>query len=335
MKDLVSTDENVGNNEGKEGKQNNNPRYLSLGTVAEDSQNILSKLNRAYCDDDGRPFADIRIQRALVIHNPFEDPSGMEDLLKWRGVVTTGEENGDNVENDTKEEGYPLAPQSPTYDRPPEETVTVRIQADDTTLFANAGWDDKGEYEDLDEEDEAARQKRLELQEKQEEEWRQKQDTSRAVMLEMLGDRPTADIEAPENVLFVCKLKDLELIFSRFDQNAKAEIITDPDTGASLQYAFVEFKSNEACNEAYLKMNNALVDDRRIRVDFSQSVANVWDRYNKRYRRGDRSGGVDRGFIDGCGRGAEEGGVGVEGVEAEEEADIRGIIAQLSFDTSF
>ena len=185
MKDLVSTDENVGNNECKEGKQNNNPRYLSLGTVAEDSQNILSKLNRAYCDDDGRPFADIRIQRALVIHNPFEDPSGMEDLLKWRGVVTTGEENGDNVENDTKEEGYPLAPQSPAYDRPPEETVTVRIQADDTTLFANAGWDDKGEYEDSDEEDEAARQKRLELQEKQEEEWRQKQDTSRAVMLEI------------------------------------------------------------------------------------------------------------------------------------------------------
>ena len=126
-------------------------------------------------------------------------------------------------------------------------------------------------------------------------------------MLEMLGDRPTADIEAPENVLFVCKLKDLELIFSRFDQNAKAEIIRDPDTGASLQYAFVEFKSNEACNEAYLKMNNALVDDRRIRVDFSQSVANVWDRYNKRYRRGDRSGGVDRGFMDGGGRGGRGG----------------------------
>ena len=103
-------------------------------------------MNRAYCDDDGRPFADIRIQRTLVINDPFEDPSGMEDLLKWRGVVSTGEENGDNVENDTKEEGYPLAPQSPTYDRPPEETVTVRIQADDTTLFANAGWDDKGEY---------------------------------------------------------------------------------------------------------------------------------------------------------------------------------------------
>jgi len=132
----------------------------------------------------------------------------------------------------------------------------------------------------------------------------------------MLGDRPSAEIEAPENVLFVCKLnpftndEDLELIFSRFDQEAKAEIIRDPDTGASLQYAFVEFKSNEAANEAYLKMNNALVDDRRIRVDFSQSVSNVWDRFNKKYRRGDKSAGIDRGFMDngGSGRGRGRGG---------------------------
>jgi len=307
LKDLLSSSEEDGGNDGK--AKQNNPRYISLGTITEDSQDILAKLNRAYCDDDGRPFADIRIQRALVIHDPFEDPAGMEELLQWRGV-TVDEEKNDNLANDIKE-GYPLAPQSPTYDRPPEETVTVRIEADDTTLFATAGWDDNDaarEYEDEDEEDEAARQKRLELQEKQEEGWRQRQDTSRAVMLEMLGDRPSADIKAPENVLFVCKLnpftgdEDLELIFSRFDSEAKADIIRDPDTGASLQYAFVEFTSNEACNEAYLKMNNALVDDRRIRVDFSQSVANVWDRYNKKYRMGDRSG-IDRGFIDGRGSG--------------------------------
>ncbi len=44
-----------------------------------------------------------------------------------------------------------------------------------------------------------------------------------AVVLEMLGDRPTAKVDAPENVLFVCKLNpltsddDLELIFARRD----------------------------------------------------------------------------------------------------------------------
>lgn len=298
--DLVSNDG---------GTDNAKARQLSLGIVMEDSQNILSKLNRAYCDDDGRPYADIRIQRALVIHDPFEDPPGMGELLRWRGVACADAGDSDDKSVDLKE-GLPLAPQSPAYDHPPEEVVPLRILADDSTLFATAGWDDKdgsGRLDEEDDEDEAMRQKRLELQERQEEEWRKRQDESRAVMLEMLGDRPTADARAPENVLFVCKLnpltndEDLELIFSRFDADAKADIIRDPDTGASLQYAFVEFTTDEACNEAYLKMNNALVDDRRIRVDFSQSVAHVWDRYNKRYRRGDRSG-IDRGFVD-SGRG--------------------------------
>jgi len=297
--------------EGK--KSNNSVRYFSLGTVAEDTQNILSKLNRAYCDDDGRPFADIRIQRALVIHDPFEeDPAGMDDLLRSRGV-TVDTSNNNKIGDENLNEGYPLAPRSPKYDKPPEEAVSTRIQADDTTLFATAGWDETQEFEDEDEEDEATRQKRLEIQEKQEEEWRKKQATSQAVMLEMLGDLPSAEIKAPENVLFVCKLnpvttdEDLELIFARFDSSAKAEIIRDPDTGASLQYAFVEFTTNESCNEAYLKMNNALVDDRRIRVDFSQSVAKVWSKYQKQYRQGDRSGGIDRGFADG-GRGRGGGG---------------------------
>lgn len=59
-------------------------------------------------------------------------------------------------------------------------------------------------------------------------------------------DLPDAEIKPPENVLFVCKLNaittddDLEIIFSRFG-NAKAEIVRDPTTGDSLNYAFVEF----------------------------------------------------------------------------------------------
>lgn len=60
------------------------------------------------------------------------------------------------------------------------------------------------------------------------------------------SDLPDAEIKPPENVLFVCKLnpittdEDLEIIFSRFG-NAKAEIVRDPTTGDSLNYAFVEF----------------------------------------------------------------------------------------------
>ncbi len=98
-------------------------------------------------------------------------------------------------------------------------------------------------------------------------------------------------MKPPENVLFVCKLnpltdeEDLQLIFSRFDPRAKAEIIRDQETGDSLQYAFVEFDTEKACNEAYFKMNNALVDDRRIKVDFSQSVAKEWSKYMQMKRR--------------------------------------------------
>ncbi len=77
----------------------------------------------------------------------------------------------------------------------------------------------------------------------------------------------------------------MQLIFSRFDPHAKAEIIRDQETGDSLQYAFVEFDTEKACNEAYFKMNNALVDDRRIKVDFSQSVAKEWSKYTQMKRR--------------------------------------------------
>ena len=115
----------------------------------------------------------------------------------------------------------------------------------------------------------------------------------------MLGDIASADMKPPENVLFVCKLNpmtdddDLTLIFSRFDPLAKADVIRDPDTGDSLQYAFVEFETKEACNEAYFKMNNTLIDDRRIKVDFSQSVAKEWNRYTQRKQGGRGAGGME------------------------------------------
>ncbi|KAF7456389.1 cyclophilin-RNA interacting protein [Cryptosporidium felis] len=106
---------------------------------------------------------------------------------------------------------------------------------------------------------------------------------SRAITLEILGDIPDADIKPPENVLFVCKLnpvtsqEDLELIFSRFGNVTSCSIVRDYKTGDSLQYAFVEFETKEQCELAFLKMQNVVVDDRRIRVDFSQSVSNCWD----------------------------------------------------------
>lgn len=112
---------------------------------------------------------------------------------------------------------------------------------------------------------------------------RAKDAAANALTLEMVGDLPFADVSPPENILFVCKLnqvtksEDLELIFSRFGTILSCEIICDPKSGDSLQYAFVEFSEREEAERAYLKMDNVLVDDRRIHVDFSQSVSKLHD----------------------------------------------------------
>ena len=114
---------------------------------------------------------------------------------------------------------------------------------------------------------------------------RSKEAKSRAIVLEMTGDIPDADVKPPDEVLFVCKLNsvttdaDLELIFSRFGTIVQCDIIKDFKTGDSLSYAFIEFETAASCIEAYEKMNNVLVDDRRIKVDFSQSVSNLWNRF--------------------------------------------------------
>lgn len=62
---------------------------------------------------------------------------------------------------------------------------------------------------------------------------------------------------------------DLELIFSRFGPIKSCEVIRDWKTGDSLQYCFIEYETEEACIDAYNKMDNVLIDERRIHVDFS------------------------------------------------------------------
>ncbi|XP_067840180.1 peptidyl-prolyl cis-trans isomerase-like 4 isoform X1 [Heptranchias perlo] len=122
----------------------------------------------------------------------------------------------------------------------------------------------------------------------------EKEANTRAILLEMIGDLPDAEIKPPENVLFVCKLnpvttdEDLEIIFSRFGSIKSCEIIRDWKTGESLCYAFIEFEKQEDCEKAYFKMDNVLIDDRRIHVDFSQSVAKVqWKGKGAKYTKED------------------------------------------------
>lgn len=110
---------------------------------------------------------------------------------------------------------------------------------------------------------------------------------TKAIVLETLNDLPDADIKPPENVLFICKLnpvtteRDLETIFGVYGSIKRCDLIRDWKTGQSLQYAFVEYETKAACEEAYFKMNNALLDERRIHVDFSQSVSKLWNKFRR------------------------------------------------------
>ncbi|ESO00185.1 hypothetical protein HELRODRAFT_83285 [Helobdella robusta] len=114
-----------------------------------------------------------------------------------------------------------------------------------------------------------------------EERYKEREANANAQILEMVGDIPFADVKPPDNVLFVCKLnpvtteEDLEVIFSRFGPITSCEVIKDYKTQESLQYAFIEFQNTEDCEKAYFKMDNVLIDDRRIHVDFSQSVSKI------------------------------------------------------------
>lgn len=140
---------------------------------------------------------------------------------------------------------------------------------------------------------------------------REREARLQALTLEAMGDLPFAEVRPPENVLFVCKLnpvttdEDLELIFSRFGKVLSCEVIRDRKSGDSLQYAFIEFEEKKSCEEAYFKMDQVLIDDRRIHVDFSQSVSKlseVWrTETNHKRKKAAASGG---------GRGGKRGGWG-------------------------
>ncbi|XP_035218384.1 peptidyl-prolyl cis-trans isomerase sig-7-like [Stegodyphus dumicola] len=200
--------------------------HTVFGEVAEGFETLL-KINEAICDPNNRPYQDIRITHTVVLHDPYDDPKGLE---------------------------IPDASPEPTREQLESNYIGADEEIDDT----------KGKS-----------------MEEIEEKIKESEAKARATILEMVGDIPDADVKPPENVLFVCKLnpvttsEDLEIIFSRFGPIKSCEVIKDKKTGESLQYAFIEFENEEDCENAYFKMDNVLIDDRRIHVDFSQSVSKL------------------------------------------------------------
>lgn len=201
-------------------------QHSVFGCVTEGFE-TLERINAAVCDGEGRPYQDIRICHTVILHDPFDDPEGLE---------------------------LPDASPEPTLEMLRSDRIGAHEVVDDTQGRS---------------------------MEEIEEEIKTKEARARATVLEMIGDLPDVEAAPPENVLFVCKLnpvttdEDLEIIFSRFGPVKSCEVIRDRKTGDSLQYAFIEFEQRDHCENAYFKMDNVLIDDRRIHVDFSQSVAKL------------------------------------------------------------
>lgn len=219
---------------------------------------------------DGREIIIGQVVEGLdVLHKLNNDPSILVDSkkhlphnpIKIRHTIIVDHSQPDLYQSLVEQHGHVIRSPRPIMDPLDYEVFQAELAYEEST--ENSG------------ENEEERQRKLALKEAR----------SKAEVLEMIGDLPDADIAPPENILFVCKLnpitteEDLELIFSRFGLITKCDIIKDWKTGNSLQFAFIEFEKKEACEQAYFKMNNALIDDRRIKVDFSQSVSKLYNQH--------------------------------------------------------
>ena len=114
---------------------------------------------------------------------------------------------------------------------------------------------------------------------------RRRDDETQQLLLQLIGERSSGalgDAKPPDNVLFVCRLnpltqaEDLAGCFEQFGPVLSCDVVRDRKTGRSLQYAFVEFATAEACSAAFRKMERVKIDDCRIHVDFSQSLGRLY-----------------------------------------------------------
>ena len=211
-----------------------NGKHTIFGEVTK-GFDVLDKINDSYCDEDNRPFRNIRILHCIVLSDPFKDLDGMI-----------------------------IPEKSPEYKRDLTDNKHLDDDFDIDKFFNENDTEDK-------------------IKEK----LREQESKNKTVMLELLEDLPNSNVKPPKNVLFICRLnpttqaKDLESIFEQFGPIKDCKIVRDKKTKQSLKYGFIEFEKMEDFEKAYLKMDGALIDDFRIKVDFSQSVKNINDNNKK------------------------------------------------------
>ena len=57
--------------------------HTVIGEVVEGKE-ILETINGLYCDEEFRPFQDVRITHTYILDDPYPDPDGFEALMNKR-----------------------------------------------------------------------------------------------------------------------------------------------------------------------------------------------------------------------------------------------------------
>ena len=216
--------------------------HTRFGRVEEGLEYLQRMQTLALIDGNGVPLQRHRITAAHVLHDPFADPPLLS--LVPRRLAELLPTDGSTDGRVTLDPSEALASVAATGELGSDENHAA------TAVRAERA------------EEEAAR--------------------ARAHVLTALGDLPDAEARPPENVVFVCQLnakteeRGLTTLFSQFGKVLACDVVRDRNSGDSLGYAFIEFETKDAAERAFLKMNDVLVDHRRIKVDFSQSVSLIF-----------------------------------------------------------
>lgn len=70
-----------------------------FGQVAE-GIDVLDRINEAHIDDNGRPWLNMRVLHTIVLDDPFDDPTGLQDLIPGASPDLRKDPNDDRLEDD-------------------------------------------------------------------------------------------------------------------------------------------------------------------------------------------------------------------------------------------
>jgi peptidyl-prolyl cis-trans isomerase-like 4 len=82
-------------------------KHTVFGEVAEGLDALL-KINDSFTDEEGRPLKVVRIRHTVVLHDPFDDPRGLEipdqSPPPTRDTKLTALEDDEDIEEDIPQE---------------------------------------------------------------------------------------------------------------------------------------------------------------------------------------------------------------------------------------